>query len=470
MQNSKLISLYHRFSNSEIKNFKKYTSSSFFNENKYLETLLEYINKHADEDEKLSKEEVYPHIYPAGKYDDLKIRHLMADLLKLMQDFIAYNEHIQNAISPKINLLSSLRRNELNKHYESIFRNAKSSHEQHSYRDSDFYYNQFKLEWDYNKYLEEQNKRTKESNLQLAADNLDAFYLINKLKFCCEMINFKNVVDVDHEILLIGEILSHIKSHSYEHIPAIEIYYNIFMTLTDSGNEEHYSKLKDMLDKYIDKFTPEEARDMYTYALNFCIKKINTGNLDYLREIFIIYQAVLEKKLIFVRGHLPPWDFKNIIIVALRLQDYNWVEDFINSYKDKIAPEYRENAYTYNLAKLHFHKRDYSKVIKLLQKVEYDDVFYSLDSRATLLKTYYEVDDFEALYSLIDSFRIFLRRNKLVSEHHKTNYLNLVKFVKKASRIIPGDEKKIRQLRKDIEEVKQIADIKWLQEKVEELQ
>ena len=115
-----------------------------------------------------------------------------------------------------------------------------------------------------------------------------------------------------------------------------------------------------------------------------------------------------------------------------------------------------------------FSKKEWNKVIELLQQVEYDDVFYKLDSKALLLKTYYEMSEWLVLDSLIDSFQILLRRNKEISKQHRSNYLHLVKFVKKLSHLMPDDTAKIEAVRDKIEAAKQVADRGWLLEKLRE--
>ena len=158
------------------------------------------------------------------------------------------------------------------------------------------------------------------------------------------------------------------------------------------------------------------------------------------------------------------------MVTALRQGQYAWALDFIKKYKEKIEEVHRENAYTYNLAKYYFYVKEYSKVMKLLNAVEYEDVFYNLDSKAMLLKTYYECNDVRSLFSLMDSFKTYLQRNKLISPTHKEVYSNLVKFTRKLADIQPRHKEEIAKLRNEISHSEAIADVSWLQDKLEELE
>nr|HQU58217.1 hypothetical protein [Saprospiraceae bacterium] len=253
--------------------------------------------------------------------------------------------------------------------------------------------------------------------------------------------------------------------------PPIALYYQIYLTLTEAEKEEHYYRLKYLLDNYSLKFPPNEAKDvLYMAAQNYCIRKINQGNHSFTNELFLLYQDLIDKKILFTEGELSPWYFKNIVNIALRLGKYSWAENFINSYSEKLPESFRSNAVTYNLAQVYFFQKKYDKVLEQLRNVEYEDVAYNLGSKAMLLATYYEIEELEPLYSLFDSFRAFLNRHKDIPVNRRKNYANLIKFTKKLTRTMPGDLKSIEKLKEEIKATKNIASVNWLQEKIAELE
>ncbi|MEY4926674.1 MAG: hypothetical protein RI894_1110, partial [Bacteroidota bacterium] len=152
--------------------------------------------------------------------------------------------------------------------------------------------------------------------------------------------------------------------------------------------------------------------------------------------------------------------------VGLRLEKYDWVEQFLYKYNELLPDDFRENALTYNLAKLQFAKKNYTQVIQLLQTVEYQDIFYSLDSRTTLLKTYYTLDEYEALEANMESFRIYLLRNNVISNFTKKQYQNFIRWLRKIIQT-PATKKAYSILREKIEETIVIADKKWLLQQIE---
>lgn len=123
---------------------------------------------------------------------------------------------------------------------------------------------------------------------------------------------------------------------------------------------------------------------------------------------------------------------------------------------------------TFNLALLYFYQRKYNEVIYQLQNVEYEDEGYNLSSKSMLLAVYYEMDYVEPLYSLFDSFRAYLNRNKTLSEARKSSYVNLIRFTKQLSKIIEGDKVALEKLKTEIAKESNIASDKWLMEKIKE--
>jgi hypothetical protein len=84
------------------------------------------------------------------------------------------------------------------------------------------------------------------------------------------------------------------------------------------------------------------------------------------------------------------------------------------------------------------------------------------------MKTYFELNEYQPLLSLKESFRILLRRKKLISEQNKTNYDNFARFTMKLFRINVSDRKALNRLKNEITNTGNIADKSWIMEKLQE--
>ncbi len=148
---------------------------------------------------------------------------------------------------------------------------------------------------------------------------------------------------------------------------------------------------------------------------------------------------------------------------------------FIHDYKGFLLAQNRENAFIYNLSAYHYERKNHEAALELIQSLQFTNVFYNLGFRSLLLKIYFEKQEEDALFSLLDSFSTYLRRNKQLSKYQQKVYANLLKFTRQTARLRHNaswmDQKEVSRLKKELqtklEQTKQIANINWLKQQVE---
>ena len=308
-------------------------------------------------------------------------------------------------------------------------------------------------------------------HLEASDYQLDCFYLSQKLKHYCDALSYKNFLSLEANIHLDQAFLQLVEQGPFLEEVSIKVYFLVMKMLLHPEDENYFYTLKTLLRANTDKFTNAELNTLYIYLKNYCIDtKINKGRSEYFVELFEIFEALLEEKILFSKGILDPQDYKNIITVGLHIKRFDWVETFIQQYTEMLPKDNQANALNYNLAKVYFAQQKYSEVIEQLQEVEYKQLVYALGGKLLLLKTYFELKEFIVLDSLVDSFRIYLRRNKFLSKEVKQQYLNVLRFVKKLSSLKSYDVTGIDKVKKQVNECKALADKKWILEKVAELE
>ncbi len=470
MTENKLFSLLKTLSGEEFHWFERYVKSSFFNKRKDLVVLVEIIKKyHPSYDSRnLIEESLFKKIYPKEKYDNKKLRYVLSDTSKLLEEFLIYTELEKESTYKTTLLLRSYNKRNLDKYFLSKQKSEEENLKTIELKDADFYFHQHLINASIHSFNSKIKNREIDESLQMMSDNLDWYYLSTKLKYCCEILNRQNVIAVEYDISMLNEVLLHLEKKSYEHIPAIAIYYQILLTLTDGENEKHFFALKETLDQNHGIFTKVELRDMYAFAQNYCIKRINLGKSIFLAELFHIYQVLLESAIILTDGALSQWDYKNIVVVGLRLDHAEWIGNFIEAYKNKLNADERENAYLFNSAYFAFYNKHYSSVLKQLQQVEFTDLYYQLDSKNLLVKTFYEKNDHDALFACIASFTTFIKKNKLISEYQRMAYLNFLKLVEEICNNDLSKKGNRNTLQNSITSTKPLADVTWLLRKIAE--
>ena len=146
-------------------------------------------------------------------------------------------------------------------------------------------------------------------------------------------------------------------------------------------------------------------------------------------------------------------------------KQYDWVKNFIEKNKQFLHPKERKAAYNFNLAVYYFRQNDYVHAMPLLQFADFGDLFTNLTARTMLLRIYYETGTTSGLQSLMDSFQVFINRQKDIS-YQKDNYLNLIRIVRKMLRLTDSDKDKKAALLEEVNRTQYLAERNWLVEKL----
>jgi len=272
------------------------------------------------------------------------------------------------------------------------------------------------------------------------------------------------------DLKLLPEILKLITDKNFSETPAVMLYYQSYNAIEhlQSNNivqsEESFKELKALIKAHWQHFPSSEIRDIYLFAINYCIKRLNAGNRNFIREAFELFRSGLKNETILEESVLSSFTYKNITRLGIALSENKWVVEFLETYKKYLHPRERENTWRYNLAFFYFQEKNYQEAMQILLRVEFKDVLNNLDARRILLKSYFELGEYKALDSLLDSFSRYIHRQKM--GYHRENYLNLIRFVKKIIDIRPNDKPALDSLKKEIKETVQLAKREWLLEKI----
>ncbi len=474
MFSDKLISLLQTFSRVEMTRLHKFLQSPYFNDQKEVTRLFEWISQAMRKGEtslpNLSKEKVWTALYPKRLLDDAQLRRLASDLTQLALHFLVQEARRQDPLGEALELQQVLERPELKKHLDATERQITRLLDAAPGKSSAHYLAQFQAHWHvFSRASKVMASADYIEKLLPADEYLEYFYVVQKLKFYVAWLSYRNFRSTDQTLPLMAGFWQHIQQERFAAIPLITVYQHVIACLTDLNEETHFQNLLSNLAEKGDQLTREDLRECYHIAQNYCAIKINQGKNEYYRHVFNIFKMIIQQGILLEEEQLSEGVYKNIITVSLGVGEYAWAEQFIQQYAEFLPASIRENARTFNLAYLYFHLKQYPQVIELLRNVEYSDVVYALSAKLTLVRTYYETDEVMALDSLIDSFRIFLRRNKIMSKNQKREYNNFLNFVKKLASMPLSDQAAVAKLRQRVVETSSTMPKKWLLEKMDEL-
>lgn len=403
-------------------------------------------------------------IYPGQLYKDAQWRHLQSFLTGNIEAFLAQRAWEKTPLLSDLHLISVYKDKKLPKTLEYTLRRAKDRLQKIP-QDSNYYHLLYTLEWEHYAASQVQQGRTQENNLAAVSKAFDIYAAANKLRLACLMESHKAVFKVEYDHAFLPELIRFVQKSDLIHIPIVALYYHCYAALTE-GSEESFRAFRRELETQGKALPEDETRTFTLLAINYCIRRLNSGEIRYVREAFDLYQIGLETRALLENGFLGRFAFKNIVALGLKLEEFAWVEQFIEQFEPFLEEKYREAHHDYNLAKVHFAQKNYDRAMPLLARVGENDLLLNLDSRVMLLKMYYETGELDALDALLASFKILLLRKKKVIGYHSAHYLNTLRYIQKLVRVNLNDKKAAASFRAEIEANKAVIEKDWLLEQV----
>ncbi len=434
MQRSKLINLLKILPDKERNQFKDYVFSPYFNKNKKIQALYSLLLAQAPafDHESLNKSMIYPLLFGQQPYNELQINNVISDLLQLLYGFLAQQNIERQVLLKKFHCLNELVEREEIQHTERVSKSYAQVLEKHPLRNFQYHFHKKQLNEQLVRRRLTTSMRTRDQSLQQHSDSLDLYYFGNKLRIACDMTSRNIVTQADYNCQHLDYLLQCYEDQQqvYQNEPCITVYYKALKMIRE-GSADSYYDFKNFIGEHLRFFPNEELRILYVYLQNFCIKKSNSGHSEYYSELRDLYDIILEKGIIFKNGYLSQWAYKNIVTLGLRLGDYPWTEEVIHRFKNRLLPEEQNNGESYNLAALYYARGEYKKALRQLHNVEFTDTSYHTGAKIIQLKSYYELDETEALYALIEAFKKYVLRNKEIAAYRKKANANFLRVVKK---------------------------------------
>jgi hypothetical protein len=402
-----------------------------------------------------------------GKSDEKALRRLLSELTDMVRDFLVWQQLQEEPLLRERLLLRQCRSRGLTKNGALVLRDAEkvldgSSQAQLGLHLADFQVHFEQYQWNL-------SQRPSEAfPFEQLANTLNAWYAGQLMQLACMAKSNRAFQRQENEGALgwTAQVVEQLPSARAEQVPAVGLYHKGYLMLSNPQNGELLAAFRADLGQYSSQLPSEEARGLLMMAINQCIRRINEGDRQAIRDTLEFYLLGLESGLLLdERGNLSRHTYYNILNTYLALEDWANADAFLSHYRDQLEVKERENTYGFNRAVYHYRKGEFDQALILLREVTFPDSMYNLESRKMLLKIYYEQGELDALTSLIDNLLTWLRRHGELG-YHREMFRNLARFTNQLLRIAPGDTASRQRLAKKRTPTPLVAERAWLLGKV----
>ena len=474
MEEHKLVKQIEKMSPPERERFRRLVTSPYFNQHQTTIQLLELILEALpDHPERLERHQLFAELFPGEKFRMQALYDLASNLGKLYERFLA-NEYLDE--HPLRAELLTMEAAYAGTRFDYFKGRARKLHrliespDLHDEQEKWISYQLLRFEAYYSGLYE---NRADTLPFQEMLHSLDHFYIVEKLHHACHLTANMMLMNTRYDFGFLDDILRYVEAERDGVLAgqlSIELYYNILMSMRELENPAPYYRLIQLMEEHFTSFTPREQKDLFSFACNYCIARTNRGNRSFLRELYNLYQRGLNNGAIFDHGLLSEWNFKNIVSIGCALKEFDETERFIETYRERIPENRRDAAYALSKAQLHYVRKEYDLAGRYLRDVRHPDVKYHLSRVLLEVRIAYEQQDTNYLINILDTFRLFVLRNRKITTAEKKSYTNYVRFTKQLVLLKHQadyiDEAKLRtkldKLHKKIRETEALVGKEWL--------
>ncbi|MDP5169058.1 MAG: hypothetical protein NWR72_02345 [Bacteroidia bacterium] len=456
--------------------FLRFVDSPYFNTDKKLVTLLQWIMTQAPG--QLDRAHADAFLFPGETFQYDRITNHISYLQRLLERFLAQEEWQRHSRQPLLWGIKASQRRGMSRLFSRLVGKWDRLSDKGRPVETEDLVDQQEVVFQRNQQMMRLGLRESDRSLVERARLLRDCAMLARLSNTCQWLTLSQVLTIEEaDQALMEQEIEELKTQSaaFTDHPHILLYRHILLMLLHPEEDGNYRTFRSLLHQFTG--VDADRRTLFQYAQNYCIQRINRGNQDYLPELFVLYQDMLERGLLYEEGEISGSDVKNIVSLGVRLKEFAWTESFLTKTAPHVPADQQEISLQYNRAYLLEAMGEAREAMRMLAGVEFPDIFYQLGARVILIKCYYRLRDLEGLESAIHSFAGWLRRNRQVSAYQRKVHLNLLRFTRKLAMLRARlqlfshteQQRQLDLLGKQIRQTAEITNISWVLEQVEGL-
>lgn len=476
MNNSLLLSILKNFDKQQLKDFTLFVKSPYFNTNKALISLAEYIRKQHPEfaEQKLEKEFVFRKLFGKSEYNDGFFRVLMSNLQSLAEEYLAISRLKNDNIMKKKYLLEAAASFPSGRKFsERVLKEGLREADKLEPAGPDDFLAKYFMAF-YRKYLfstkfapTKQNKPFDE--LYEEQKYLVYFFLLRMLADHFYHLNQSQIINYEPKLIFLEEIIQFLERNpEYLEFPTLNMAY-LRVLLLKNNSIEYLYRLKKGFYESADKLGTKDSFNIISIIVNYCSKNyLRTEDELYLNEKLEILLFGLEKGINSFEDddYFDVFRFHNIFSTLLDCGRIDEADEFVKDYGELLDPAEKNFWINYAKAEIAHRKGNNGEalscmsIIKTLSSVSNKFAFRTLQ-----LKVFYDEGMYEQAYSAADTFRHFIQKDTVLTARVIEQYKNFHSFYTK---LLNLKARAAAELKNCLTEQKNVMHKKWLLKKIEE--
>ena len=314
---------------------------------------------------------------------------------------------------------------------------------------------------------ESTKSRYHSANFSEVLSNFEIHVHIQRLKLYLEHLSFRQF---GSELNTFPELESGIQEamkKDWSHIAEVNLYIAAVKLFTMPENTDHYEKYISQLKPLSIHMDLETKKELFSMALNYCIRKINKEDEIFLTKTLDLYDDGVKNNWLLHNGVMNQVTYKNIISLCIRLGNFELAEEKLNQYKEFVNLKDRESIFQFNQARILKERGQTRDALILLYSNRYKDSLIEIHARIEMIKIYYELKEDALLINQIQSTEKFINKLDKLG-YHKKYYNNFCKYANQLCKLRNAEKKSSmsKELIKKLNSETEVIERNWLLKEV----
>ncbi|MBE2218925.1 MAG: hypothetical protein IAE90_12005 [Ignavibacteria bacterium] len=476
---NKLIQLICSFSEAEILRFEEFAASPFHNKRRDIKIFAQFLKQNHPLKE-IDRKKLYELVYGTGIYNEQVMINLFSRTLNLVKEFLKQLGLEKDPVSGTNAMAYELARKGQLKLVEQMIEKGISDLDAVNY--SVEYLMKF---YEYAETRDalvtgfrNNNARVKSAfvkgeaavnynilNLLRIANDFVVFGYFNSIMDNDRLFNgFFNYFDFEKYL----ENLEKIGSPYYA-LTAV-FYYGLLSKQNDPAGI-YREKLKDVVFENLDTLRYQDQATCWTMLFAAYVFNGTPGRGDNSSQIHSINKMFVEKDILTKDelGYVMENNFHNIAFQAINAGDFEWAEEFLNKYRDKLPPDLGDNTYNLCMSRCFFEKGDFEGSLVYLSRLKYFNPIGRCNTSILFIKCYYELGYYEQALYAAEAFKAYMYQNKELTQKIKRPFEHFAKYAILLTRIKASGAKLDESVFIKAQKPEAYSSRVWVMKKMEEL-
>lgn len=208
----------------------------------------------------------------------------------------------------------------------------------------------------------------------------------------------------------------------------LSLLHNMYLSYKDFEKTEFFFKARKIHKNILSELSRNENQIIYFAFITYCINQTNFKKTNFYQELFEIINEKLDGGYFdeLKENNLPVNNFRDYIIIGLRVGKLNWVKSFIDKYSQYLPSEFRQDEVNIGAGIVALEEKKFELAIERLKKVKKKNYLYYFDSAHYKIRAYYELKNYYDAFMEVDRLKQYLSYHKDIPLIHKENFFEQI--------------------------------------------